>query len=69
MLAVLGITAWRIAFDRPRAVTGLQPERIGGAITWAVPNPSGLNAHAQLPDLALSYARLRPSHESTVSGG
>jgi double-stranded uracil-DNA glycosylase len=69
VLAVLGITAWRIAFDRPRAVTGLQPERIGGAITWAVPNPSGLNAHAQLPDLALSYARLRPSQESTVSGG
>ena len=69
VLAVLGITAWRVAFDRPRAVTGLQPERIGGAITWAVPNPSGLNAHAQLPDLALSYARLRPSQESTVSGG
>jgi len=61
VLAVLGITAWRIAFDRPRAVPGLQPERIGGAATWAVPNPSGLNAHAQLPDLAVSYARLRSS--------
>ena len=65
VLAVLGITAWRVAFDRPRAVAGLQPERIGGATTWAVPNPSGLNAHAQLPDLAVSYARLR---SSTVSG-
>ena len=61
VLAVLGITAWRIAFDRPRAGTGLQPERIGGATTWAVPNPSGLNAHAQLPDLARHYARLRTS--------
>ena len=61
VLAVLGITAWRIAFDRPRAGTGLQPERIGGATTWAVPNPSGLNAHAQLPDLARAYARLRPA--------
>jgi TDG/mug DNA glycosylase family protein len=59
VLAVLGITAWRVAFDRPRAVTGLQPERVGGATTWAVPNPSGLNAHAQLPDLARAYAQLR----------
>ncbi len=61
VLAVLGITAWRIAFDRPRAVTGLQPELVGGAVTWAVPNPSGLNAHAQLPDLARAYAQLRTS--------
>jgi TDG/mug DNA glycosylase family protein len=59
VLAVLGITAWRVAFDRPRAILGRQPERIGGADTWAVPNPSGLNAHHQLPDLARMYAQLR----------
>lgn len=61
VLAVLGITAWRIAFDRPRAVLGLQPERIGGAVTWAAPNPSGLNAHYQVPDLARCYRQLRES--------
>ena len=55
MLAVLGITAWRTGFDRPKAVMGLQPERIGGAITWVVPNPSGLNAHFQVADLARIY--------------
>jgi G:T/U-mismatch repair DNA glycosylase len=60
VLAVLGITAWRVAFDRPRAGLGVQPERVGGATTWVVPNPSGLNAHHQLPDLAASYHRLRP---------
>ncbi|RBY90366.1 G/U mismatch-specific DNA glycosylase [Blastococcus sp. TBT05-19] len=60
VLAVLGITAWRQAFGRPRAVAGLQEERLGGAVTWVVPNPSGLNAHAQLPDLARAYAQLRP---------
>jgi TDG/mug DNA glycosylase family protein len=60
VLAVLGITAWRVAFDRPRAGLGVQPERVGGATTWVVPNPSGLNAHHQLPDLAAFYARLRP---------
>jgi TDG/mug DNA glycosylase family protein len=58
-LAVLGITAWRLAFDRPTAALGLQSERVGGARTFAVPNPSGLNAHHQLPDLARLYAQLR----------
>jgi TDG/mug DNA glycosylase family protein len=60
VLAVLGVTAWRVAFDRPRAALGLQPETVGGAATWVVPNPSGLNAHYQLPDLARIYAGLRP---------
>jgi TDG/mug DNA glycosylase family protein len=60
VLAVLGVTAWRIGFERPKAAVGLQPERIGGAATWVVPNPSGLNAHVQVPDLALVYRRLRP---------
>jgi double-stranded uracil-DNA glycosylase len=59
VLAVLGITAWRQAFDRPRAVLGRQPERVGGATTWVAPNPSGLNAHHQLPDLARRYGELR----------
>jgi TDG/mug DNA glycosylase family protein len=59
VLAVLGVTAWRRGFDRPRAVLGLQPERIGGAVTWVAPNPSGLNAHHQLPDLARRYGQLR----------
>jgi TDG/mug DNA glycosylase family protein len=59
VLAVLGVTAWRTAFDRPRAVLGRQPERVGGAETWVAPNPSGLNAHHQLPDLARCYGELR----------
>jgi TDG/mug DNA glycosylase family protein len=59
VLAILGVTAWRSAFDRPRAGIGLQPERVGGAATWVVPNPSGLNARFQLPDLARLYGELR----------
>ena len=59
VLAVLGVTAWRTAFERPKATLGLQPERVGGAATWVAPNPSGLNAHHQLPDLARCYAELR----------
>jgi double-stranded uracil-DNA glycosylase len=60
VVAVLGVTAWRVAFDRPKAGLGRQPERVGGAETWVAPNPSGLNAHHQLPDLARCYAELRP---------
>ena len=58
-VAVLGVTAWRVAFRRPKAVLGVQPERVGGALTWVLPNPSGLNAHHQLPDLARLYAQVR----------
>jgi double-stranded uracil-DNA glycosylase len=59
VVAVLGITAWRVALGKPKAVLGRQPERIGGVETWVAPNPSGLNAHHQLPDLARCYAQLR----------
>jgi TDG/mug DNA glycosylase family protein len=58
-VAVLGVTAWRLAFRRPKAGLGLQPELVGGAATWVLPNPSGLNAHHQLPDLARLYGQLR----------
>lgn len=50
-VAFLGITAYRTGFDRPAARIGRQEERIGASIVWALPNPSGLNAHYQLPDL------------------
>jgi TDG/mug DNA glycosylase family protein len=59
VLAVLGITAWRLASDRARAGWGRQEHRLGGAETWVLPNPSGLNAHHQLPDLARLYGGLR----------
>src|SRR5262249_11941776 len=45
VLAVLGLTAYRTAFGRPRTVAGRQTELLGGAIVWVLPNPSGLNAH------------------------
>jgi double-stranded uracil-DNA glycosylase len=69
VLAVLGITAYRLGFDRPRAGIGLQPERVGGAATWVLPNPSGLNAHHQLPDLARIYGQLRPPADRTPRPG
>ncbi|WP_450097575.1 G/U mismatch-specific DNA glycosylase [Stigmatella hybrida] len=58
-IAVLGVSAYRAAFNRPEAVLGLQPEPLGEARLWVLPNPSGLNAHYRLEDLARLYAELR----------
>jgi TDG/mug DNA glycosylase family protein len=55
VIAFLGITAFRIAFDVPHAKVGRQSENWNGAQVWVVPNPSGLNAHASLADLAAAY--------------
>ncbi|TMK34661.1 MAG: G/U mismatch-specific DNA glycosylase [Actinobacteria bacterium] len=58
-VAILGVTAYRTGFERSKASLGLQDERFEGAGLWVLPNPSGLNAHHQLPDLADAFARLR----------
>jgi TDG/mug DNA glycosylase family protein len=57
-LAVLGIGAYRTAFGHPKATLGRQPEALHGAIVWALPNPSGLNAHYKLADLAQAFHEL-----------
>jgi TDG/mug DNA glycosylase family protein len=56
VVAVAGITAYRLAFGRPKAKGGEQPEQLGGARLWLVPNPSGLNAHETIDSLAAAYA-------------
>jgi len=55
VVAILGITAYRIAFGLRHAKAGRQPEDFGESQLWVVPNPSGLNAHASLADLAAAY--------------
>lgn len=57
-LAVLGLSAFRVAFG-PTDAVGPQQESIGSTRVWLLPNPSGLNAHYQLPDLARLFADLR----------
>jgi TDG/mug DNA glycosylase family protein len=58
-VAFLGMQAYRTAMGRPRAVMGLQPERLGGAGLWLLPNPSGLQARYQLAELVELFAELR----------
>ena len=57
-LAILGITAYRIAFQRPKAKIGPQLEQLQNTKIWVLPNPSGLNAHYQLDNLAQVYGEL-----------
>ena len=57
--AGVGMEAWRVGFARPKAGVGLQPETVGGRPAWVLPNPSGLNAHYQLPDLIRLFGELR----------
>lgn len=58
-VAVVGIGAYRAAFGRPKAMVGPQPERIGPAGLWLLPQPSGLNANHQMPELAAAFRALR----------
>ncbi|MET0236445.1 MAG: G/U mismatch-specific DNA glycosylase [Kibdelosporangium sp.] len=58
-VAVVGIGAYRTGFHRPKATIGPQDEMLGPARLWVLPNPSGLNAHYQLPALADEFRRLR----------
>jgi double-stranded uracil-DNA glycosylase len=58
-VAFLGITAYRLAFGRPKAVLGLQPETLAKSSIWVLPNPSGLNAHHSAADLARLFGELR----------
>jgi len=58
-VAVLGVTAYRTAFDRPKATVGRQDETLERARLWVLPNPSGLKAHYQQPALSAEYAKLR----------
>lgn len=64
-VAVLGITAYRTAFACPKAQMGEQPTRLGAARLWVLPNPSGLNAHYTLNDLAGVFRTARLALEAS----
>lgn len=55
VVAVAGLGAYRTALGSRDAEAGRQPDRLEGAEVWAVPNPSGLNAHETTESLARWY--------------
>lgn len=58
-LAILGITAFRVAFDVSDATIGLQSTNIGATRIWVLPNPSGLNAHHSAETLKQLFVEFR----------
>ena len=58
-LAVLGLGAYRAAWEQPKAVVGRQSEMIGDTVVWVLPNPSGLNAHYQAKQIAALFSELK----------
>jgi TDG/mug DNA glycosylase family protein len=63
IVAILGVGAYRQAFEKPKAQVGEQLERIHAVRVWVLPNPSGLNANYQLPDLVRLFRVLRAKVE------
>ena len=65
--AILGLGAYRMAFGRPKALPGLQAEKLGGiSQTWVLPNPSGLNANYQMKDLVRMLKELKQAVEEAI---
>lgn len=59
VIAFLGVEAYRRGFGAPGTKVGPQRKRLAGAKLWVLPNPSGLNAHYQLPDFVSLFTRVR----------
>lgn len=57
-LAVLGMQAFRVAFERPHAAVGMQDEPLGETPVWLLPNPSGLQANYQMPEMTALFRSL-----------
>ncbi len=64
LVAIVGLTAYRTAFGRPKATMGPQPDTVGDRPVWVLPNPSGLNAHYKPADFARLYAEARAYAET-----
>ncbi|MDX3097912.1 G/U mismatch-specific DNA glycosylase [Streptomyces sp. ME01-24h] len=63
-LAVVGVTAYRVAFAEPRAKIGPQDRAIGATRVWVLPNPSGLNAGWSTQAMTEEFGRLRAAAEA-----
>jgi len=61
VLAILGLGAYRTAFNQPKAIVGHPPDLIGNTVLWVLPNPSGLNANYQPAALARLFRELKES--------
>jgi TDG/mug DNA glycosylase family protein len=63
VVAILGLAAFRVAFGQPKARFGPQEGRINASQIWLLPNPSGLNASYQIPELSRMFRKARIAAE------
>jgi TDG/mug DNA glycosylase family protein len=66
-VAILGVSAYRTAYDSSGATVGLQSKKIGNALVWVLPNPSGLNAHFTPKSLGKLFGEFREALGVRVS--
>ena len=62
VVAFVGVTLFRVVFGRrpgSPVTLGLQPERLGGARVFVLPNPSGRNANFSYREMLSAFRRLR----------
>jgi double-stranded uracil-DNA glycosylase len=64
VIAFLGVGSYCSAFECKQVTVGPQPEALEGTAVWVLPNPSGLNANYQLPELTRLFRRLREAVEA-----
>ena len=69
VLAVLGVGAYRTAFQQPKAQVGKQDNPLEGSAVWVLPNPSGLNANYQMDRLVEVFSDLRRAVEQLPRAG
>jgi TDG/mug DNA glycosylase family protein len=58
-VAILGLDAYRTAFNTKTVTIGRQPSGIAGAQLWVIPNPSGIQAHYPFDRLVAELRALR----------
>lgn len=68
-VAILGVVAYRIAFEEPDATVGPQHRTLCSSRLWVLPGPTGRNAHFPLPKLIEEFRRLRRHVGRTRSTG
>lgn len=58
VVGILGLGAYRTAFDQNNATKGWQDQRLEPARVYVAGNPSGLNAHETIASLALAFREM-----------
>ena len=69
LVAVLGIGAFRRAFQQKGAQRGRQPIGLAPSQLWVLPNPSGINAYYSVARLIELFRAMREALEDSAHDG